>query len=45
MTGHPLARIATCEDSFNIHPSTKYKVTDASAEHNGKDEISLDKVS
>ena len=45
MTGHPLSRIDTCKDSFNIHLSTKYKVTDASAEHNGKDKISLDEVS
>lgn len=45
MARHPLARVATCKDRLNIHPSTIYKVTDAGAEHDGKDEISLDKNS
>lgn len=45
MTCHPLASVVTCEDSLDIHPSTKYKVTDAGAEHDGKDQICLVKVS
>jgi hypothetical protein len=45
MTRHPLARVAACKDSLDIHPGTKYKVTDAGAEHDGKDEIGLEKVS
>jgi len=41
MTRHPLASVATCEDSLDVHPSTIYKVTNAGAKHDGKDEISI----
>ena len=41
MACHPLAQVTTCKDGINIHHSTKYKVTDASSQHYGKDQISL----
>jgi hypothetical protein len=45
MASHPFARLTTCNDSFDIHHGTKYKVTDAGSEHHGKDKVCLKKVS